>query len=918
MIIRHCLSKTSAFLPRRSFVITPFLNNELQPGTIEATSNTDQEASTNRASKRIFLKPDQIKNRKRKNNGKRMKSISRQQSQSASSSAKVDLALIQELYRKNNNLASSSSDEDGDSFRYIETLKPFESKIGSKRYEELTRDLYNAFKKNQIINYMTNLRSKTPDLPALKPRLNKSQIIESLLTHYWKIVKQKSDLSGEELLSNRIIELTPAQRFLIDPKRSRFIRNLIASNIKVQLGKTKLSVTALKSELDYVEAELVQVNNRIKSEEIDLSIIKGVQKSVLDFGEISNASLSYFEKLDKGKYKILANTQANINTAKRLILWALDCNPHVQTLFFNKSAIENAHLLPFINEDVWPWCDKHARYYSMFYEDRRPGRDSDLVFEKFDKMNDKFLKSKSLEDLVDQKLALKANKNSFIDEALSDEILGMFKTIGKPKEEAIEEVKPIITCQSEGNTTSQSDNEKEPNEKIQKEFDLDRIIKNRHESAATTNDHEQLLNLEALRHELGNFEDGLKIEDFPDVSNLIVDAEKQTSDEVLEILRTELGAFAEDDGSVVDDGEDISSSETSIDKGNLHQKYEVETDIESSTTSNSIPESKNSTIAGEALQQQSAKKLPFTEEQVVNLYTQLNDLSFANGLQGASKDAEPYSAYTIQFGSLLFKQNKDPQAEEPSREQLLQAQPDQFKFLTSIPFFKDLATSLPILYNGNQTFTNKMQIRLVPSIYHSPNDNLDSSKTLQDCPPVEIQADLNDWGRIKLETLQVLSIEAMNNIYVAMPQLASDLQVSKFVIGDLLQPQTTQDNHKQQQQQQQNQQNQQKPGISFDNQPHLSQFLEDSQLSFGGQVKVKPSSSIELCVNGKFVKYDFVHLTYKTDLLFDLNGRELCLSIIEGGNFGGRRFEVMLGEGELSRNEFAKFLNDAIEFCSEI
>ncbi|MCE4861289.1 hypothetical protein LZB40_09975, partial [Campylobacter jejuni] len=69
----------------------------------------------------------------------------------------------------------------------------------------------------------------------------------------------------------------------------------------------------------------------------------------------------------------------------------------------------------------------------------------------------------------------------------------------------------------------------------------------------------------------------------------------------------------------------------------------------------------------------------------------------------------------------------------------------------------------------------------------------------------------NDWGKIKLETLQVLSIEAINNCYVAMPHMALDLQVSKLIIGDLLQPQM---------------ESQIANGISFDNQPNLSKFLE--------------------------------------------------------------------------------------------
>ncbi|KAI5903400.1 hypothetical protein K4G60_g2555 [Candida parapsilosis] len=928
MLIRHCLSRKAILVPRRSLILTPILHNVSESN---ATQTIPTPKESNKKQKRIYLKPDEIRNRKRKNNGKRKSSTSR--SLPRDDAPKVDLALIQELYRKNNDLANPSTNDD--LFRYIETFRPFEPKIGRRRYDQLTKEVNNAFKKNQIISYINYYTSKHPDSPPLIPRLSKHQLIESLFMRYWRITKQDSNASNDELLSYRVIELTPAQRFLLDPKRSKFIRNIIACNIKVQLGKNKLSVSGLKSDLDYIEAELVQLSNQIKTEEIDLSSIGKSGKTGFDFNEISMTSSAYFEQLNDNKFKILARSQQNIDTAKRLILWALDNNPHIQTLLFNKKAITNARLLPYVNEDVWAWCDKHAQYYSLFFRDRRPGAHSDLVFEKFDKMNDKFLKSKSLGELVDHKLALKSENDSFLDDELSQEVLNMFKSIGTAEKESTDnystekestekestekeptenefnenesiENKSIenesienksretqnITNENpvdaNSDTVSQVVKEEEPLSGTKNEFDLDKIIKNRHESASTTNDHEQHLNLEELRHELGAFDHDLKLEDFPDVSNLIVDAEKQTSDEVLEILRAELGAFAEDDGGAgYDDTEDVTKALELVDDEQRSR------DFNDGSTSGSRSDDKTSL-------RQSVKSSPLSKQQIDDLYTQLNDLAFANGLPGASRDVEPYSAYTIQFGSLLFKQDKGIQA-APTSEQLVKANKSQFSFLTSIPFIKDLATSLPILYNGNQTFTNKMQIRLVPSIYvKSDNSNL---QQLQQYPPVEIQADLNDWGKIKLETLQVLSIEAINNCYVAMPHMASDLQVSKLIIGDLLQPQM---------------ESQIANGISFDNQPNLSKFLEDSQLSFGGKIQIKPSSSIELCINDQLIKYDFVHLTYKTDLMFDLNGRELCLSIVEGGSFGGKRFEVILGDGELSNDDFAKFLNDAIRFYSEI
>ena len=187
-------------------------------------------------------------------------------------------------------------------------------------------------------------------------------------------------------------------------------------------------------------------------------------------------------------------------------------------------------------------------------------------------------------------------------------------------------------------------------------------------------------------------------------------------------------------------------------------------------------------------------------------------------------------------------------------------------------------------------------------------------------PPVEIQAQL-DRGQILHYTLQVLSLEAVKNVAIPLPKLPCDIQVSRLLLGSLLPMNNEEENL--------SVSVSVSPKVRLSNhQPDLINFLEESKLNFTGTEKINVKPSIELIINDDDggegegesikIKYDYLHVSYKTDLKFIVNEREILMSFIEGGEFGGKNCEIAIGNGELSKNEFEKLLKDSILLIKQI
>ena len=153
---------------------------------------------------------------------------------------------------------------------------------------------------------------------------------------------------------------------------------------------------------------------------------------------------------------------------------------------------------------------------------------------------------------------------------------------------------------------------------------------------------------------------------------------------------------------------------------------------------------------------------------------------------------------------------------------------------------------------------------------------------------------------MQLDTLQIISLEAIKNVSVGVPTIGSDLKISRMILGDLLK------------------QDKDDSLSRLDVQPGLAEFLERSQLKVSGSTPIRIEPNLALNINGKNVTYEYLNFSRKSELNFEYNGRQVNYSIINEGVHGGIRNELVIGEGELSRDEFEQLINDSIQLVNEI
>ncbi|EMG46554.1 Sigma-like sequence protein, mitochondrial, putative [Candida maltosa Xu316] len=812
-------------------------------------------------SKRVYLKPNQIYN-KTKNKKKTRKNVSTHNNSSPS----IDRSFLRGLKE----LSPEATEKANDIVKSIDSYQPVDTSIGKKRFDRIIANMSKAFTKDQLYSYYDTYKENNPESEVCISRgLTKNELLESILLNVWKINKSES-LVLNDILETRHLELKKHEAFFLDPKRSHLYEEMNSMKVKAKLLSNRMSISGTESNLNFIEAEIRKFLDSIQSQSFDMTLLKLNNHTKTQVEELAKV---YFEKMEESNYTIYGKTQADINLAKRLLSWSYESNPHVKYEVFRPRRLMNYSYVPFKMDEILPWHYRKSNYFSIVKEDYKPV--NELIFDKFDKISDFFINSKVLERLPDARFDMGVRKyKDIMERVLSMDDLHHnnkfipdddFKLSEETKfADLVEPVEPQPEVSAEEASPRESVSETSPKESTGETLpDLDKI----------KNIEEGFEGLDKFRTELGLFsEQEVDANEFPSIAKLVEDfeaADSKTND--LESFRKELNNFttkddAEPEMNVLDELLDLET------KTNDQTKWKKRVDI--------------------------SEYLSYT--QILEMYKQVSDVSYVDKLKGVGKDSILSSAYTLQFGSLVLKSYRPSKGLFPVAPKV--SAKSDFKFISLAPFVNDLTTSLPLVAtNTDKPYTSSIQIRLVPSMYQTDeNGQTVLSDQTADYPPVEIQCEVNSRGTLALDTLQVLSLEAQHNVAVNLPNLVSDMEISRLVLGNLFPEQAESMEEK------------------FSHQPDLEKFLEKSKLNFSGSNNVEVHPSLTLKFKDTEVKYDYLHISYKTDFLFEYNEREVVYSIIEGGDLGGRRCEIMIGAGELSFYEFRDLVVDAVELINKV
>ncbi|CAI5759867.1 unnamed protein product [Candida verbasci] len=537
---------------------------------------------------------------------------------------------------------------------------------------------------------------------------------------------------------------------------------------------------------------------------------------------------------------------------------------------FNRDKLVNCELQP-LNADELPWNERSKLYFSVWKEGLKINKENDFLFDKFDRISDlEVIQQNTDLELIDYrfKLNVEDDKRTEMNDDKESDFLNLFEKIGLGEDaskgqDAFSGDKGMEDLKNDDFDFLKLANDlKKDEEKDLKNFEYD-------EFDFLDNDND----LDFLKANEKEVSDEKQSKDNFDLTKLANHKEsangQELKDDSLNDLRTQLGLFEDLDTNEFPDiaklCEDIEN------KSQDDHLNELRTQLTSTSTFD-IPE--------EPKKEPTLVLKYFTNEELIKLYNNLNE-NFTASLPGVTNK---FTTFTIQFGSLITQNENNKLV---TFENIPKITPNSiFKFSPKAPFINDLATSLPS--KSKIPFTRKFQIKLLPSITQSlsSGDSLDSYLKF---PPVEILIGETGNKKIDYNSVEIVSVESMNLQNIYLEDQFSDLQISRQLIGDL----------------------------NINAQPNLDQFLNESQLKWG-KFENNISNEIKLLINGKEVKYSYVEWINKTEFKFKFENRDIILNMIDGGELGNKSIEVMMGEGQLTKDEFVQFFNDSLKFLQLI
>ncbi|CAK7896697.1 hypothetical protein CAAN1_17S01662 [[Candida] anglica] len=293
------------------------------------------------------------------------------------------------------------------------------------------------------------------------------------------------------------------------------------------------------------------------------------------------------------------------------------------------------------------------------------------------------------------------------------------------------------------------------------------------------------------------------------------------------------------------------------------------------------------------------------------LHSSITDFSYRETLHGLPSSSINPPIFTTTLGTVLFESKDNT---------------DAYHFNSNVPFVADQILSKGF-FSGSAASQDSsdphyysIQLKFLPSPYSGHDDTK--------YPPVEMFVELNDHKKPDLETLSLVTVEGENNCYVSLPDLKVDLKVSCQVSGNILEEEevatTTAST----------------PGPSaddtsflsllnststkfskFKNQPGLDLFFAAAKLDFSGHSRTYIPPHLDLCIDGKTVRYQYINMVYRRTLDMKVGDRDVQLNVVEGGSLGGRKLEVnLIGdvEGDVGEESLKGLLDDTIAIATNL
>ncbi|ODV94607.1 hypothetical protein PACTADRAFT_50479 [Pachysolen tannophilus NRRL Y-2460] len=222
------------------------------------------------------------------------------------------------------------------------------------------------------------------------------------------------------------------------------------------------------------------------------------------------------------------------------------------------------------------------------------------------------------------------------------------------------------------------------------------------------------------------------------------------------------------------------------------------------------------------------------------------------------------------------------------------------KFIEKLPLFNPV-TNDEIVAGTREFFLNDQysyfhQIKLIPNIY-------DNVANLQKFPNIEFWFETDNKYRPNFQSLRILTTEAEKSLYLSLPSRNSDLNISSAILGEF---ETNFNNNED----------------WLSDQPGIKDFLKNALVKDRGSVGIHDfPSKVNISIGDEKVSYLLVEHLFRRQLEVKFNNQLLQFSIIDGGEYSGRKLEANLignyNNDEMTREKFDKFIDDSLDMVDQ-
>lgn len=262
--------------------------------------------------------------------------------------------------------------------RSISYQKPSESVLSKKRYEQLFQLLDSAYTLPQLRAY-TRDYYKAPNSKSTKPN-----IIRRILDKYWNCTVNDTISESQDLIMERIIDISTRDMYLLLlTSNGKILNNFarIGATLAVAIDENVVIVRATAPIIKYVEVSLNRILSNVNTLQLPVKDIlanhtaKGTTPNISEnelVAMVQKGSASYFERTyteskDDATYNVSAFGSKRLLKAKNLLLWGVDYHPQLEEKveLCCDADKESFKSFPFTNVECFDWIKRDKGWYRL-------------------------------------------------------------------------------------------------------------------------------------------------------------------------------------------------------------------------------------------------------------------------------------------------------------------------------------------------------------------------------------------------------------------------------------------------------------------------------------------------------------------------------------------------------------------------